>query len=167
MKTKKNGDVAVPKAVWRAKASQYRDTKKALLNILNIPEKDLLRIKLYEFICIQLVYAKYCDGAAYSTRKGRPKIFVERDDTQIEKIMTPVENDISFYKMIEAERGRLAGSEFSPMSITKTIRWYLTEVAEEEFLKKYKLRLPSFITDNFNASANRYQRGKRAIKKIK
>ncbi len=164
MRRKKNGELAVPKMIWDTMAFQYRKMHKNLSAILKITDVDLQRNELHKLVIQLDKLAKLCDAEAVSTQKGRPKIDVERDDTQIEKVMTPVESDISFYKMIEAERGRLAGPEIRPMSVTKTFRWYLTEVADEEFLKKYKLQLPSFIAQNYNAIANRYQRGKRAIK---
>ena len=164
IRRKKNGELAVSKTIWETKAFQYHKTHKDLSAILAISNVDLQRSELDKLLLHLNDLAMVCEREAASTQKGRPKIDVERDDTQIEKIMTPVESDISFYKMIEAERSRLAGSEIRPMSLTKTFRWYLTEVADEEFLKKYKLQLPSFIAQNYNAIANRYQRGKRAIK---
>lgn len=161
---KKNGELAVPKAHWESKAFHYRKMHKVLSAVLNITDVDLQRSELDKLLIRLKILTLVCDTKAVSTKKGRPKNNVERDDTQIERKMTTVESDISFYKMIEVERVRLSESEIKPMSIIKTIEWYLTEVADEAFLKKYKLQLPSFIAQNYNAIANRYQRGKRAVK---
>lgn len=164
IRRKKNGELAVSKTIWETKAFQYHKTHKDLSAILAISDVDLQRSELNDFVGLMEIYAEYCNGAAYSTRKGRPKIFVERDDTQIEKIMTPVESDISFYKMIEAERFKLAGPEIKPMSVTNTIRWFLAIVANDEDFNDTGLSSERFIERKYNAYANRYQRGKRAIK---
>lgn len=175
MRTKKNGEPAIPKLVWEIKAGAHRRFSEELTRLLSAHESESetpLALALRDMIEKHNGLALVCNESREETRKGRPPRCVPIETSknmlavlrQFSKPSNKTGRPVAYgprmdrfvYQHIEEIRAANAAKDAPKLTILSVIDQMNAALAREDRLDE-----KTYITANRNSVRSAYTRGKK------